>query len=287
MSQKVLVIGGGFLGSHISESFKIAGLETCQSHFNQKINEINIDIRNIDSIQKSVLKLKPNYIVNCAAQTNIDFLEKNPDLAFSVNSDGAKNVAKISKENEIRLIHISTDSVFDGKKGMYSENDKTNPVNVYSKSKEKGEQLVMENSENCLVIRTNFYGYDKKKQFFFNWILEMLQKNNEIIGFDDVLFSPLEVSNLSDMICEIALKDHTGVLHLASDMPITKYQFALEVADLLTLNKNLIKKGSVDDIPLVAKRPKNTSLSNKKSKKYISTEIIKLQSWLEKIKNSL
>jgi len=145
LAEKVLVIGGGFLGSHISESFKAAGFQTYESHFQQSFNGIKIDVRNFDLIKKAISKLTPDYIVNCAALVDIDFLEQNPDLAFSVNSDGAKNIAKIANEYKIRLIHISTDSVFDGEKEMYSENDKTNPINIYAQSKEKGEQLVSAN----------------------------------------------------------------------------------------------------------------------------------------------
>ena len=193
----------------------------------------------------------------------------------------------IAQRHKIKLIHISTDSVFDGKQGRYSENDTPYPCNIYAKSKLRGEEFVKEFSENYVIIRTNFYGYDKKNRFLFNWILSMLKQKKKFIGFDDVIFTPLEVSNLSKMILEISTKNYVGLIHLASDDAISKYQFALMVADIFKLKKELITKGSVDDINFVANRPKNTSLVNKKAKGLLNTPIISLFDWLNIIKDNV
>ena len=109
----------------------------------------------------------------------------------------------------------------------------------------------------------------------------------EISGFDDVIFAPLEVSNLSKMILEISTKNYVGLIHLASDDAISKYQFALMVADIFKLKKELITKGSVDDINFVANRPKNTSLVNKKAKRLLNTPITSLFDWLNVIKDNV
>lgn len=282
MVEKALVIGSGFLGSHIIDILKNSGINTVGTHFNLNNNEIiKVDVRNINSINDYVTKIKPDLIINCAAITQLDFLEKNPQLAFSVNADGAKNVATVSKRNKIRLVHISTDGIFDGKRGMYSEEDIPNPVNVYAKSKAEGEKLVRENSDNYVIIRTNFYGFDKNGRFLFNWILNTLKQHKQIIGFSDVIFTPLEVSNLSEMIKEISMKSYCGIIHLASDEILSKYQFALRIAEVFEFNKDLIKEGSVDDYKdFVAERPKNTSLINKKAKQLMKTPIISLSEWL-------
>lgn len=289
MAEKALVIGSGFLGTHIIDILKNNGINTVGTHFNLNNDGImKVDVRNINSINDCVAKIKPDLIINCAAITQLDFLEKNPQLAFSVNADGAKNVATVSKRNKIRLVHISTDGVFDGKRGMYSEEDIPNPINVYAKSKAEGEKLVRENSDNHVIIRTNFYGFDKNDRFLFNWILNMLKQHKQIVGFSDVIFTPLEVSNLSEMIKEISMKSYCGIIHLASDEILSKYQFALRIAEIFELNKDLIKEGSVDDYKdFVAKRPKNTSLINKKARQLMKTPIISLSEWLMTMKSKI
>ena len=288
MTYKVAVIGSGFLGSYVIKEFNLTEELAIGTQFaSNKENKIIVDIRKPDSITECIRNAKPDVIINCAANVDVDFLEKNKKFAFAINAEGAKNVAMIAQRHKIKLIHISTDSVFDGKQGWYSENDTPYPCNIYAKSKLRGEEFVKEFSENYVIIRTNFYGYDKKNRFLFNWILSMLKQKEKFIGFDDVIFTPLEVSNLSKMILEISTKNYVGLIHLASDDAISKYQFALMVADIFKLKKELITKGSVDDINFVANRPKNTSLVNKKAKRLLNTPITSLFDWLNIIKDNV
>jgi len=287
MSEKILVIGIGFLGRYLLREFTSSNIQAYGTTFNQSTQDkFRVDVRNIDSIKKCVLQLKPDTIINCTANVDLDFLEKNEKQAIAINAIGAKNIALVANQNDIRLIHISTDGIFDGKKGNYSEEDIPYPVNVYGKSKLMGEQLIKENSNNYVIIRTNFYGYNEQGKHLLNWILTTLKQKKQMIGFDDVLFTPLEISNLCMMIRDITMKNMHGIIHLASDKIISKYQFAIEVANVFQLDKNLIKKGSVEDLKLIAKRPKNTSLSNKKAKKFVSMPIIPLKESLIKISNS-
>lgn len=284
---RVLVIGKGFLGDAIIKTLTSNKIDVIGTHFHtESTNTKYVDVQSVDSIRDCISDVKPDAIVNCAANTNVDFLEKNPKLAFSINSEGAANVAKISNQNNLRLIHISTDSVFDGKRGMYSEEDIPNPINVYSKSKAEGEKSVKENSANHVIVRTNFYGRDKNNRFLFNWVLDSLRNKRQIVGFSDVFFTPLEISNLSKILCELLLNNYVGTLHLASDEMISKYDFAKKIARTFSLDENLIKNGSIDSMNFTAKRPKNTSLKNDKSKKLLKTPIISLDEWLNEIKHN-
>lgn len=261
-------------------------LQVIGTHYNTNHKDgLKLDVQDMNSINDCISKTVPDLIINCASNIQIDFLERNPDLAFSVNANGAKNIAIASEKHKIRLVHISTDSVFDGKKGMYVEDDIPNPINIYAQSKFRGEQLVRENSNNHVIIRTNFYGIDQEGNFLFNWILKNLQQNIHITGFTDVIFTPLEISNLSKMILEISATDYNGVLHLASNEHISKYEFALRIAKIFGFDGDLIKKGSIDDhVNFVAKRPKNTSLSNKRAIRLLDTKIVSLDDWLYNIK---
>jgi dTDP-4-dehydrorhamnose reductase len=234
-----------------------------------------------------VKKYSPQVIINCAANVNVDDLENNEKLAFSINAYGAENIARVCKNNKIRLLHISSDAVFDGKKGMYVEEDVTNPVNIYAKSKMLGEKLISKNLENYVIIRTNFYGFHKQDKFLFNWILSKLKNNERFPGFNDVFFNPLEVTNLSKMIYELSEKNFCGILHLSSDEIFSKFEFATKISEFFDFDSNLIKKASIDELGLNAKRPKNTTLVNNKAKNLLDTKIQKLDSWLRDIQNKI
>ena len=283
--EKIAVFGRGFLGSNIFNELK-KSQEVFGTRFsNLQPADLLLDIRNIESINDSISRIKPDLIINCIADTRVDFLEKHPDIAFSINAKGAKNVASIAQKNNIRLIHISTDAIFDGTKGNYSEEDNPNPLHVYGKSKLKGEEFVQNFCDNYIIVRTNFYGHNPEGKSLFDWILQNLKQNKEFIGFDDIIFTPLEISNLSKMIAELLDKDFKGILNLCSDEKLTKYQFAVQIAESLGFNTDLIKRGSIDDVNQPLQRPKNTSLSNKKAREFLSTRIITIKDWLENNKN--
>ena len=282
----VLVIGSGFLGGNIVNEFRNNEIQVIGTNYNKNSNdEIHFDITNVDSIISCVKKYSPQVIINCAANVNVDDLENNEKLAFSINAYGAENIARVCKNNKIRLLHISSDAVFDGKKGMYVEEDVTNPVNIYAKSKILGEKLISKNLENYVIIRTNFYGFHKQDKFLFNWILSKLKNNERFPGFNDVFFNPLEVTNLSKMIYELSEKNFCGILHLSSDEIFSKFEFATKISEFFGFDSNLIRSGSIEELGFDAKRPKNTTLVNNKAKNLLDTKIDKLDTWLHEIQN--
>ena len=144
----------------------------------------------------------------------------------------------------------------------------------------------MENCQDHVVIRTNFYGIHQNGRFLFSNILSKLQSGIPIVGFDDVIFTPLEVSNLAELITDIAFSNYNGILNLSSNELITKYEFCFHMANSLGFKSSLVKKGSIDEVEFIAKRPKNTSLINTKSKQFIKHKIISYMDWILKIKES-
>ena len=134
----LLIIGNGFLGNNLQKNAINQGLNSHLTDYRKS----GIDIRNISNIEGIINQEKPRIIINCAAISNIDLIENNSDNAFEVNAVGAKNLAIICEKLNLKLVHISTDSVFDGRGKMYTENDLPNPINEYSKSKKMGEDLI-------------------------------------------------------------------------------------------------------------------------------------------------
>ena len=279
--KKLLIIGQGFLGNTLSNIAKTKNFQVFQASFS---NHIKIDIRNRKSVENIVKKINPDVIINCAAKTDIDNIEKNSKNAFEVNAYGVENISKISSKYSKRLIHISTDSVFDGKKGNYLENDNPNPINEYSKSKKLGEDLVKENLEDYVIVRTNFYGNHNKKKFLFNWIMENYKQKKKFEGFTNIFFNPLEIENLSLGLVELSELKYTGILHMGSNKSYSKYEFAKIIGEKLEYDNELLSKKEVNSKEFIAKRPHNTTLSNKLSKKIINNHFYNLETWLEKIK---
>ena len=132
---KVVVLGIGFLGGYVLDTLKINGISSEGTNYQNISNSIKLNATNIEEVEKYLISVKPETVINCVGIGDIDFLEKNPTIAYKINSDSAKNIAKICNKLGIYMIHISTDSVFDGQTGMYKENDKVNPLNIYTKSK--------------------------------------------------------------------------------------------------------------------------------------------------------
>lgn len=278
MTFKLLVIGSGFLGSSITFQAKSLGMSVVNTY---KVGDPQVDIRDTNSIEKIFSHTKPDYVINSAAQTNVDDIEKHSEEGYSINAYGAENVANMSKKYKIPLLHISTDGVFDGVCGMYSESDMPNPINEYGRSKLLGEKLVSQTLDNVIIVRTNFYGYNEEGKFLFNWILKNLQEHKDFIAFEDVIFNPLEIMNLSQMILELINVNYKGIIHLSSDYVMNKYQFACDIADNLNFDKNIIHKARLIDAKLFASRPLNTTLSNKKAKELLKTKQLTLNEWLK------
>ena len=278
---KVVVLGIGFLGGYVLDTLKINGISSEGTNYQNISNSIKLNAANIEEVEKYLISVKPETVINCVGIGDIDFLEKNPTIAYKMNSDSAKNIAKICNKLGIYMIHISTDSVFDGQTGMYKENNKVNPLNIYTKSKALAENYVQDNVKNSVIVRTNFYGFDKKNKWFFNWIINSLSLGKKITGFTDLIFNPLEISNLSNLLIELTTIKHEGILHLSSNDFLSKYDFIMKVASVFNFDKNLIVKGNSS---FQVKRPKNTTLDNSISKRILETPIAPLDLCLKNIK---
>jgi len=281
---KTIIIGSGFLGSTLANIFKENGVFVVETTKSGKNKTIKLDIENLSDIEKIINKNKPDVIINSAALTSVDFLEKNPELAFRVNAIGVKNIAIVASKTNTKFIQISTDSVFDGKKGMYTETDKPNPINVYAKSKLQGEEYIKEICENYIIIRTNFYGKNTQSKFLFENIVDSFRKSKSIIGFEDVIFTPLEITNLCYLIFDLLYSEYKGIINLSSDEVMSKFDFCKNIVNTLNFDEALLKKGSIKNMDFIAKRPKNTSLSNKLSKKFLHHKILPMNEWLKKLK---
>ncbi|MHB1120288.1 MAG: SDR family oxidoreductase, partial [Bellilinea sp.] len=204
-------------------------------------------------------------ILHCAAIANVDACEANPTLAAEVNGVLPGRIAESARRHDTQMVHISTDAVFDGVRGHYSEDDDPNPLSVYARTKWEGENAVISANPQALIARVNFYGWSTSGQrslaeFFFN----NLSAGKPVFGFSDVFFCPLEVTILAETLLELAGTGSSGIYHVVSSECLSKYEFGHRLADEFGLDAVLIQPASVRDGGLVAARSPNLQLRTDK-----------------------
>jgi len=279
MYQNILISGGtGLLGTNwaISQEASSKIVLACHKReivISNVISEV-VDLNSVNEI-KSIMKREAiDLVINTAGYTNVESCEKYPSEAKNVNTTIPENLAIASQELKIKLIHISTDHLFDGTSPFCSENKEPRPINIYAKTKYKGEKAILCNSEDALIIRTNFFGWGPLyRRSFSDFIIDNLRKKNTISLFTDVLFTPVSISNLIRTTHELILKNVSGIINIASDERISKYDFGLKLAKAFDLDCNLIRASAIEDRKDLIARPKDLSLSNTKARKILNREL--------------
>lgn len=287
--KKILITGGsGLLGSNMAK-LAISKFKVYATYHKNKVSLTDVCFFQIDLTKKKELnkikKINPDFIIHCAALTNVDYCEENPNEAYKQNVLASVNMAKIAKEIKAYLIYVSTDSVFDGKKGNYNEKDPTNPINVYGKTKLEAEQRVSLIYPKSCIVRANIYGWNKINKFSIaEWMLDKLKNNEDLWGIRDVYFSPILVNDLITALFKLQEKNYTGIVHISGSESCSKLDFAYTIAEVFNFNKNLIKPVSVHHLKLKAPRGKNMSLDVSKAEKLFKENLPRLKEGLKKMK---
>ncbi|MDA0317074.1 MAG: dTDP-4-dehydrorhamnose reductase [Bacteroidetes bacterium] len=224
-----------------------------------------LDITNIQQLVSYFSKNELDYCINCAAYTAVDLAEEQSDLAYAVNADGPKNLAEACKKHQVKLLHISTDFVFDGKKQTpYIETDMPNPLGVYGKSKWQGERNIQEIMEDYFILRTSWL-YSEYGNNFMKTMLKLSETRDEINVVSDQIGSPTYAGDLAEVLIKIVLSSSTnyGVYHYSNSGTISWYDFAVEI--FTQFGKKIeVKPITTKDYPTAAKRPKFSVLDTTK-----------------------
>ncbi len=261
---KILVIGaGGQLGKDV---VKIFGEEEIIP-----LDLPEIDISKFDSVKRVIIAYKPNLVINTAAYTNVPGCEENPKKAFEVNSIGVRNLALLSLEHSIPLLHISTDYVFDGVKGEpYIETDTSNPLNTYGISKLAGEYYITSITSKYYIVRTSgLYGVHKsitKGTNFVETMLKLLREGDEIRVITDEVLTPTYTLDLARQIKLLIEKERYGLYHITNNGECSWYQFAREIFSYLGMDV-IINETTQKEFPSKVRRPLYSVLKNRMLKK--------------------
>jgi len=260
---RVLITGAsGLLGANLTLEASNAGwgvVAICHQHPIQ-LDDVVVYCRDLaasDVPQALFRETRPDVVIHCAAATNVDACERDPELAYKLNRDMARAVAKAAKSVGAYLVHISTDAVFDGVKGNYSEEDQPRPINVYAESKLAGEQAVAKVHDGAAIVRTNLFGWNAQdKASLAEWFLHNFRRGKPFNGFVDVWFSPILVNQLARVLLRMSERRLAGVFHVAGHDCMTKYDFGCALGDAFELDTGLLQPVSVDDVNLSARRSK-------------------------------
>ena len=249
-------------------------------------NSKDLDITNHKSIREFILDNKINVIINCAAYTLVDKAEIEPNKADQINHQAVANLAQVAKDLFVKLIHISTDYVFDGNKSSpYVESDSTNPTTVYGKTKLNGEIAIKKiNPKDSIIIRTSWLFSCFGKNFV-NKMLELAKINKQISVVSDQIGSPTNANDLAKFILKIIPKiknNNVELFHFSNRGSCSWYEFAKEIFKINNIDKTLIPVSS-DYYPTKSKRPNFSVLStNKIQNKYKFA----IPSWMDALKHN-
>jgi dTDP-4-dehydrorhamnose reductase len=241
---------------------------TAPLHYEVVAHDRNrLDITKTDAVNDAVAAHKPDVIVNAAAYTAVDKAENDAEAAFRVNAEGARNVAQAALRNNTKLVHISTDFVFDGKKTLpYEYNDKPNPINVYGKSKLRGEEHVMDIADSLAsVVRTSWV-YSAYGKNFFITMLRLMRRGNPLRVVSDQLGTPTWANGLARAIWyHVEIGAPSGIFHWTYQGTASWYDFAVAIQDEaysrgLLANRIPIQAVSSAEYNAIAMRPAYSAL---------------------------
>lgn len=254
--RKVLVTGAcGYIGSNLrkyltGKGYDVYGL-TSKSVQEAKMYRVNLT--DDEKLFKVFVSVKPDVVVHAAGLSSLSECERNPELAMRLNVETTKNIiATLSKMGHgTKLVFLSSDYVFDGKRGNYTEGDAVNPRTVYGKTKVLSEIDIKERLEDYVICRTaNVYGRGGN---FFGFVLDALERNKPVDVFDDVFFTPTYIDYLLDSLRALIELDFKGVIHIAGRERLSRYDFALQMAEALSKDKALVRPVKQQAEGLIAK----------------------------------
>jgi len=232
-----------------------------------------LNLLNLEDIHKFFKKIQPDVIIHSAALTDVEKCEVEPKLANSINVKSTEIIAKEAENLDSYLMYISTDYVFDGKKGSYRETDLTNPLNHYGKTKLSGEKIIKDKTSKWSIIRTSTpFGTHSFKKTFPVWVFENLKNNKKINVLEDQFTSPTYVPNLSKMILEIITRNLEGFFHVSGSTKISRFEFAKIVLEKFNLDSSLLNPVKIDSMPWKAHRPIDSSLNISKINTILKTK---------------
>lgn len=290
---KILIPGiSGLFGLNFAmqqrQNFDIIGTVYHHALKADLFQTITLDLSTVESGIRLVESIQPDMIINSAAVASLDLSEKHPQLAMRLNADLPKELAMAASLLDVPYVHLSTDAVFDGKQGQYSETDTINPINTYARTKARGEELVQAANPDALIARINFYGWSLSGsrslcEFHYN----NLAAGKPYTGFDDLHYTPMMVGDLIDTLLEMVALKLSGIYHVSGEESLSKYEFGVLLAEKFGFDAALVRPVSWRSLGLSAERSENLTLDVSKLRQALGHTLPTIDDGLTRLKNQL
>ena len=276
MPPKLLIFGGsGLVGHSLIEHASDYDIHLTYNKNDPKIE--NCTSTKIDFISESlkihqiIRNVNPDHVVHTVAYPSIDFCEKNLDMAETLHVKAVQEISDTCKDLKIKLISFSTDAVFDGTyNGKYTESDSPNPLGHYGRTKLEGENVILNSSNDNVVLRTTVvYGWQKQSRFT-NWVMDSIKNHQEVTAFVDQFNTPTLSDDLAQSVLKIIDKKINGLFHASGKTCLSRYDFAMKLATKFNLGTKFISKVKSSDMNQVGPRPKNGCMDSSKLEKTIN-----------------
>jgi dTDP-4-dehydrorhamnose reductase len=271
--KKVLVLGAnGLLGQSLIRRFKdnyevsASSIEEEKYYEDVTIPYFQTDLTVRYDAADLIKEVVPDIIINCAAMTNVDLCEREREMTWKLNVKAVENILESCRNIKPLFVQISSDYVFDGTNAPYSETDEVNPISYYGRSKLSAENIVKNAPFEYIIARTQIlYGTGNRvRPNFVTWVIDSLRKNEKIRIVNDQKNTPTYVNDLSEGLYRLIELGEYGLYHISGNESISRYDFALKIADVFDLNRELIEEITSAELQQAALRPQNSSFVHNK-----------------------
>ena len=279
MLDTALVTGGsGLLGLNIllhePQPYKFHSLSHKRQLSLPNVQLIEMDLGSLKSIEEGLKVCTPKVVIHTAGMTNVDGCNDDPNAANFINGILPGNLAKACRDLDIKFVQISTDHLFDGTDSFISEEAAPKPLNAYGYSKALGEERVLKNNKEALVVRCNFFTWGPSYRFSFSDFIYNNISNGQLITLaNDVYYTPALARNLIDAIFVLLGNDASGIFNVVGSERLSKYDFGIKMANIFSYSRDLIKKGSWSSLGATATRPADMSLSDIKIREFLGYDL--------------
>jgi dTDP-4-dehydrorhamnose reductase len=284
--KRVLITGAaGLLGQHLMrrlmKSHSILAIDIAENPFESHENVLYLrqDLTELGKIKPAIDDFAPELIFNCAGMTDVDECEIKRELTYRINVGIVEN---LSQTKFGKIIHISSDYVFNGENGPYGETDPTDPLGWYGQTKLQSEKLLSGSDRKHIIIRTNVLfgtGQDIRPNFI-TWLIDNLKQGQHLQVVTDQFNNPIHAGNFAEAAMEIAAGDFTGIIHIAGSDYLSRYEIAVETAAYFGFDPELIEPITSDQLRQPARRPLKGGLKIARAQRLLKTRLLRFQEGL-------
>jgi dTDP-4-dehydrorhamnose reductase len=228
---------------------------------------LEASLGSVEDVRRMLATAGPSLVVHAAGLTNVEACEADPEQARHVNVALAECVAAACHAEGVRLVHVSSDHLFDGREPLAEEQQPPSPLNAYARTKAEAEARVLAAHPDALVVRTNFYGWGPSyRRSFSDRVIDALRDGRGVPLFEDVFYTPILASELARAAHELVGAGASGIVHVVGDERLSKFEFGRRIARAFDLDAALIQRNRLECASGLAPRPRDMSLSNRKAR---------------------